>query len=325
MKKLLFCLAMLCGVAIICPSCNKEKEEVKPETEDGSMAMGDKTLKIVSSRAVNYVQQNAIVLAAEQMTDADNEGVAVIFEGDITPGHYALGDSKEVTPKVVGLKDFNMGELQFVIGADSLFFGDVYYWVSGELSITEENGVYTVILSQCVATNSTGTNLSLSVNFNGTLVPYVISTENKFVIDGVETPIGLAGLTSIGLTDTVGNYLGTRSIVFMSPNHKKAFIISYLNNASIDGEYQLGTLFTPYLPTLPCVHVATDFDLWTGTPQTGYVAESGTLKVHTDADGVRTVVIENAKLHNLEHPNSIFFPVIDASLYYQGLMFEVGM
>ena len=71
--------------------------------------------------------------------------------------------------------------------------------------------------------------------------------------------------------------------------------------------------------------MATDFDFWSGTPQTGYVAEAGTLKVQTNADGTRTVTIENAKLHNLEHPNSIFFPVIDASLSYRGLMYEIGM
>lgn len=324
MKKLFFCLALFCGLAIISTSCNKENQDVKPETELGSMALGSKTVGITTAEAVNYGQQNAIVFASEAMTNANNEGVAVIFNGEIAPGHYSLGDSKEVTPRVVGLKEFNMGELQFVIRADSLYFGDVYYWVSGELSITMENGVYTVILSQCVANNGTGTNLNLSVNFSGTLTPFVISTDNKFVMDGVETPIGLAGFSSVGLTDTVGNFYGTKSMVFMSPNHKKAFIVSYLNNESVDGEYQLSALI-PYLPSLPCVHVATDFDFWSGTPQTGYVAEAGTLKVQTNADGTRTVTIENAKLHNLEHPNSIFFPVIDASLSYRGLMYEIGM
>lgn len=324
MKKLFFYLALFCGIALLSTSCNKENQnQVEPETNAGTLVVGSKTLNITTSKDAAFGNQHAIVFASEQFTNATNNGLAVIFDGPVTPGHYVLGDPKTTTPKVVGLKDFNMGELQAVIAVDTLNVNEVYYWVSGELSIAEENGTYTVVLSQCVAVNHAGNNISLSVNFTGTLSPFVINTDNKFIVDGKETAISLAGYTSIGLSDTVGHFYGTRSMVFMSPNHKVAFIVSYLNSSTIDGTYQLSALI-PYLPALPCVHYATDFDFWSATPQTGYVAESGTLKVQTDSDGVRTVTITNAKLRNLEHPNSIFFPVIDASLQYQGLMYEIG-
>ena len=324
MKKLFFCLALFCGIALMSTSCNKEnQDQVEPETNAGTLVVGSKTMNITTSKDATFGNQHAIVLASEKMTSANNNGIVVVFDGDITPGHYVLGDTKETTPKVFGLKDFNMGELHAVLEVETLDVNEVYYWVSGELLVTEQNGTYTVVLSQCVAANHAGANISLSLNFSGTLVPFVIHTDNKFVVDGKVTPISLAGYTSIGVSDTTGHFFGTRSMVFMSPNHKVAFIVSYLNSNTIDGTYQLSALI-PYLPALPCVHYATDFDFWSATPQTGYVAESGTLKVQTDSDGVRTVTITDAKLRNLEHPNSIFFPVIDASLQYQGLMYEIG-
>ncbi len=317
-------MMLLCGIAMISTSCKKDQDPVNPETESGSMMVGSKTVEIATADAVNYGQKNALVFASKAMTSAENEGVAIVFNGNIAPGTYRLGESKEDTPRVVGLKDFNMGELQFVIDADSIFFGDVYFWISGELSITENNGSYTVILSQCVATNANNTNINLSINFSGTLQPFVISTENKFVINGFESPIGVAGITSIGGMNSIGQYQGVHSMLFMSADHKRSFIISFVGNESVDGEYELGYFITPYLPTLPCVHVATDFDFWTLTPQTGYVAKSGTLKITTNADGTKTVTIKNVKLKNVEHDNEFFFPILDAELNYHGMMFEIG-
>lgn len=314
---------LLCGVAMISTSCKKDPT-VEPETQDGTMIIGNKDLNITAADAVNYGQQNAIVLTSKPITEAENEGIAVIFDGDIVPGTYSLDDSKAANPRVVGLKDFNMGEIQFVIDADTVFFGDVYFWINGELSITEENGTYTVILSQCTASNAGNTNINLSVNFNGTLTPYVISTDNKFVIDGFESPIGLAGVTSISGMNSLGQSQGVTSMLFMSADHKRSFIVSYVGNGPLEGEYQLGYFITPYLPTLPCVHVATDFDFWTLTPQTGYVAKSGTLKIANNEDGTKTVTMEDLKLKNVEHDNEFFFPILDASLNYHGLMFEIG-
>lgn len=324
MKKVFLCMMLLCGIAMISTSCNKDPQPVNPETDNGSMVVGNKTIAITTADAVNYGQKNAIVLASKDMTAADNEGVAVIFNGDIAPGTYKLDDSKAETPRVVGLKEFNMGELQFVIDADSIYFGDVYFWISGELSITEDNGTYTVILSQCAATNANNTNINLSVNFNGTLKPFVISTDNKFVIDGFESPIGLAGITTIGGMNSIGQYQGVQSMLFMSADHKRSFIVSFVGNETLDGEYELGYFITPYLPTLPCVHVATDFDFWTLTPQTGYVAKSGTMKVESNDDGTKTVTMKNLKLKNVEHDNEFFFPILDAELNYHGMMFEIG-
>lgn len=323
MKKVFLCMMLLCGIAMISTSCKKDPV-VNPETENGKMIVGSSTLNITTADAVNYGQKNAIVLASKAMTSADNEGVAVIFDGAITPGNYNLEDSKGGTPRVVGLKDFNMGEIQFVIDADSVFFGDVYFWINGELSITESNGTYTIILSQCSATNANNANINLSVNFNGTLTPYVVNTDNKFVIDGYESPIGLAGITSIGGLNSIGQYQGVHSMLFMSANHKRSFIVSFVGDETVDGEYQLGYFITPYLPTLPCVHVALDSDFWTMQPQTGYVAKEGTLTIVTNPDGTKTVTMRNLKLKNVEHDNEFFFPILDAELTYHGMMFEIG-
>ena len=97
-----------------------------------------------------------------------------------------------------------------------------------------------------------------------------------------------------------------------------------MDSQSADGEYNLGYLLTPYLPLLPCVHVATDFDFWTMTSQTGYVAKSGTLKVVTNPDGTKTVTMKNLKLKNIEHDSEFFFPILDAELQYHGYMYEIG-
>ena len=283
MKNVFLCVMFLCGIAIISTSCEKEPT-INPEVENGTMAVGNKTVNITTANAVNYDQKNAIVLTSKAMTAADNEGIAIIFDGKIVPGTYQMSDSQVGNPRVVGLKNFSMGELQFVFDADSNFFGDVYYWINGELSITESHGSYTVVLSKCTASNANHANISLSVNFNDVLQPFIIHKDNMFVIDGFVSPIGLAGITSIGGMNSIGEYAGVHSMLLMSADHKRSFIVSFVGNETVDGEYQLGYLFTPYLPILPCVHVATDFDFWTLTPQTGYVAKSGTLKIVTNED-----------------------------------------
>ena len=324
MKKVFLSLVLLCGLALISTSCNKDSNTVTPEVEEGAMAIGSKTMNIVASNAVNYGQQNAIVLTSKEMTAADNEGVAIVFNGDIVPGTYTLGeDTKSVVPQVVGLHDFNMGELPFLMGADTLYFGDTYFWVNGQLSITEDNGTYTVVLSQCVGTNANGHDVNLALNFNGTLPPYVFDTNNKFQIKDIESPIGLAGITALDNLSSLG--LDVKSMLFMSADRKRFFIVSYLGGQVVDGEYQLGYIGTPYLPKFPCVHVALDSDFLTFQPQTGYIAQSGTMKVVTNDDGTKTVIMENLKLKNLEHDNEFFFPVIDGSLQYHGYMYELSL
>ena len=324
MKKVFLSLVLFCGLALISTSCNKDNNTVTPEVEEGAMTVGSKTMNIVASNAVNYGQQNAIVLTSKEMTAADNEGVAIVFNGDIVPGTYKIGeDTKEVTPQVVGLHEFNMGELPFLMGADTLYFGDTYFWVNGQLSITEDNGTYTVVLSQCVGTNANGQNVNLALNFNGTLPPYVFDTNNKFQIKDIESPIGLAGITTLNNLSSFG--LDVKSMLFMSADRKRFFIVSYLGGQVVDGEYQLGYIGTPYLPQFPCVHVALDSDFWTYQPQTGYIAQSGTLKVVTNDDGTKTVIMENLKLKNLEHDNEFFFLVIDGSLQYHGYMYQLSL
>lgn len=317
-------MMLFCGFAMISTSCGKDDYILLTEVENGTMTVGSENININTADAVKIGLQNAVVLASKSMTEANNEGIAIIFNGEITSGNYTLEGAKSGQPQVVGLKEFNMGELPFVIGDDTVYYGDLYVWVSGKLSIVEENGTYTIVLSQCVATNANGTNVNLAINFTGTLTPYVFDTDNKFVIDGFESPIGLAGITSIGGLSSIGTYHGIKSMLFMSADHKRSFIVSYLDSEAADGTFQLGYFITPYLPTLPCVHVAFDSDFWTMTPQTGYVAKSGTLKVVSNSDGTKTVTMEGLKLKNLEHDNEFFFPILDASLQYHGYMYEIG-
>jgi len=324
MKKILLCMMLFCGLAMISTSCNPEDNNVPAEVENGSMAIDNQTVTINSAKDVTLGNQSAIVFAAKQMTESDNEGIAIVFDGNITPGTYEMGNTRSNNPKIIGLKDFNMGELPFAIGNDTIYYGDVYVWVSGQLSITEENGTYTVILSNCIATNAGGVSINLSLNYNGNLDPYVYDTDNKFVINNVESAIGLAGLTSLGGMDTIGNYYGVRSMLFMSVDRQRFFIVSYLGGTTAEGEYDLGYLFTPYVPIFPCVHVALDADFWTFQPQTGYIAKSGKLNVATNPDGTKTVTMTDLVLTNVEHPNSIFFPEIPASLQYHGYMYEIG-
>jgi hypothetical protein len=224
---------------------------------------------------------------------------------------------------VVGFHEFNLGELPFIMGADTVFYGDTYYWMNGLLSVTENNGTYTVVLSQSMGANANGTNVNLALNFSGTLPPYTFDVDNKFKIGNIESPIGLAGLTQLTGLSALG--LDVKSMIFMSADHKRSFIVSYGGGQLVDGEYSLGYAFTPYLPILPCVHVALDADFWTMQPQTGYVAKSGTLKVTTNDDGTKTVLMENLKLKNLEHDNEFFFPIIDGSLQYHGYMYELSL
>ena len=138
MKKAFFSLMLLCGLALFSTSCNKD---------NGNNGNGNNTSNIVTAKAVKYGQKNAIVLANKEMTAADNEGIAIIFNGNIVPGTYTMGNnSKDPVPTVVGFHEFNLGELPFILGAATVFSGDTYYWINGLLSVTENNGTYTVVL-----------------------------------------------------------------------------------------------------------------------------------------------------------------------------------
>lgn len=324
MKRVFFSLMLLCGLALMSTGCkdNNNGNQVTPEVQSGEMTVDNSTSDIVTAKAVKYGQKNAIVLASKEMTAADNEGIAIIFNGNIIPGTYTMGDhSKDPLPTVVGFHEFNLGELPFIMGADTLFYGDAYYWQNGLLSVTENNGTYTVVLSQSMG-NSSGNQIHLAANFIGTLDPYVFDSDNKFKIGNIESPIGLAGITTLSGMSSLG--LNVRSMLFMSADHKRSFIVSFLGDENIDDEYQLGYAFTPYLPILPCVHVALDSDFWTMQPQTGYVAKSGTMRIVTNDDGTKTVTMENLKLKNVEHDSEFFFPILDGSLQYHGYMYEIG-
>lgn len=326
MKKVFFSLVLFCGLALIGTSCKDNNSgNVTPEVEAGEMTVGDNTSDIITAKAVNYGQKNAIVLASKDMTAAENEGVAIIFNGDITPGTYTIGNNtKDPVPTVVGFHAFNLGELPFIMGADTLFYGDTYYWMNGELAVVQNNdGTYHVVLSQCMGANNNGQTVQLALNFTGPLAPYAFDTENKFLIKNIESPIGLAGITSLNGLASLG--LDVKSMLFMSADRKRFYIVSYLGGQVVDGEYNLGYLGTPYLPVFPCVHVALDGDFWTFQPQTGYIAKSGTLKVVTNDDGTKTVTMENLKLKNVEHDSEFFFPILDGALQYHGYMYELSL
>ena len=325
MKKVFFSLMLFCGLALIGTSCKDNNGNVTPEVENGEMTVGDNTSDIVTAKAVTYGQKNAIVLASKDMTAAENEGVAIIFNGDITPGTYTIGDNtKDPVPTVVGFHAFNLGELPFIMGADTLYYGDTYYWMNGELAIVQNSdGTYHVVLSQCMGANDNGQTVQLALNFTGPLAPYTFDTENKFLIKNIESPIGLAGLTQLSGLSSLG--LDVKSMLFMSADRKRFYIVSYLGGQVVDGEYNLGYLGTPYVPVFPCVHVALDGDFWTFQPQTGYIAKSGTLKVVTNEDGTKTVIMENLKLKNVEHDSEFFFPILDGALQYHGYMYELSL
>ena len=318
---------LLCGLAMISTSCkdnNSNNNNVTPEVQAGAMTVGNNTDNIVTAKTIKYGQKNAIVLASKEMTAADNEGIAIIFNGNIVPGTYTMGNNtKDPVPTVVGFHEFNLGELPFIMGADTLFYGDTYYWMNGLLSVTENNGTYTVVLSQSMGTNANGQTMQLALNFQGTLPPYTFDANNKFKIKNIESPIGLAGITALNGLSSLG--LDVKSMLFMSSDRKRFFIVSYLGGQVVDGEYNLGYIGTPYLPVFPCVHVALDGDFWTFQPQTGYIAKSGTLKVTTNDDGTKTVIMENLKLKNVEHDSEFFFPILDGSLQYTGYMYELSL
>jgi hypothetical protein len=327
MRKVFISLMLLCGLAMISTSCkdnNGNNNNVTPEVQAGVMTVGNNTDNIVTAKAVKYGQKNAIVLASKEMTAADNEGIAIIFNGNIVPGTYTMGNNtKDPVPTVVGFHEFNLGELPFIMGADTLFYGDTYYWMNGLLSVTENNGTYTVVLSQSMGANHDGQTVQLALNFQGTLPPYTFDANNKFKIRNIESPIGLAGITALNGLSSLG--LDVKSMLFMSADRKRFFIVSYLGGQVVDGEYNLGYIGTPYLPVFPCVHVALDGDFWTFQPQTGYIAKEGTLKVVTNDDGTKTVLMENLKLKNVEHDSEFFFPIIDGSLQYHGYMYELSL
>ena len=328
MKKVFFSLVLLCGLALFSTSCkdnnNGNNGNVTPEVETNEMTVGNNTSDIVNAKAVTYGQKNAIVLASKEMTADKNEGIAIIFNGSITPGTYTMGNTKDPVPTVVGFHDFNLGELPFIMGADTLFYGDTYYWMNGELAVVQNNdGTYHVVLSQCMGTNNNGQTVQLALNFTGPLAPYTFDVNNKFMIKNIESPIGLAGVTSLDGLSSLG--LDVKSMLFMSADRKRFFIVSYLGGQVVDGEYNLGYIGTPYVPVFPCVHVALDGDFWTFQPQTGYIAKSGTLKVVTNDDGTKTVIMENLKLKNVEHDSEFFWPIIDGSLQYHGYMYELSL
>ena len=329
MKKVFLSLMLFCGLALIGTSCkdnnNGNNGNVTPEVQSGAMTVGNNTDNIVTAKAVKYGQKNALVFADKEMTAADNDGIAIIFNGAITPGTYTLGDNtKDPVPTVVGFHEFNLGELPFVMGADTLFYGDTYYWMNGELAVVQNNdGTYHVVLSQCMGANNNGQTIQLALNFTGPMGPYTFDADNKFKIKNIESPIGLAGVTSLDGLSSLG--LDVKSMLFMSANRKRFFIVSYLGGQLVDGEYNLGYIGTPYLPNFPCVHVALDGDFWTFQPQTGYIAKEGKLIVTTNDDGTKTVIMENLKLKNVEHDNEFFWPIIDGSLQYHGYMYELSL
>ena len=327
MKKVFFSLVLLCGLALMSTSCkdNSNGNQVTPEVQSGEMTIGNNTTDIITSKTVKYGQKNAIVLASKEMTAADNEGIAIIFNGDIVPGTYTKsGDSKDPVPTVVGFHEFNLGELPFIMGADSLFYGDTYYWMNGELAVVQNSdGTYHVVLSQCMGANENGQSIQLALNFTGPLGPYTFDANNKFKIKNTESPIGLAGLTQLNGLSSLG--LDVKSMIFMSANRKRFYIVSYLGGQLVDGEYNLGYIGTPWVPRFPCVHVALDGDFWTFQPQTGYIAKEGTLKVVTNDDGTKTVTMEDLKLKNVEHDSELFWPLLDGSLQYHGYMYELSL
>ena len=196
--------------------------------------------------------------------------------------------------------------------------------MNGELAVVQNSdGTYHVVLSQCTGINDNGQTVQLALNFTGPLAPYTFDVNNKFKIGNVESPIGLAGITSLNGLAPLG--LDVKSMLFMSADRKRSFIVSYGGGQLVDDEYNLGYAFTPYLPILPCVHVALDSDFWTMTPQTGYVAKSGTLKVISNEDGTKTVIMENLKLKNVEHESEFLWPILDGSLQYTGYMYELSL
>ena len=181
MRKVFLSLMLLCGLAMISTSCKDNNSNVTPEVQAGAMTVGNNTNNIVTAKAVKYGQKNAIVLASKEMTAADNEGIAIIFNGNIVPGTYTMGNNtKDPVPTVVGFHEFNLGELPFIMGADTLFYGNTYYWMNGLLSVTENNGTYTVVLSQSMGANHDGQTVQLALNFQGTLPPYTFDANNKF-------------------------------------------------------------------------------------------------------------------------------------------------
>lgn len=325
MKKTFFSLVFLCGLALFGTSCKDNNSNVTPEVQSGEVAVGNNTANIVTAKAVNYGQKNAIVLASKEMTAAENEGIAIVFNGNIVPGTYTMGDnSKDPKPTVVGFHEFNLGELPFIMGADSLFYGDTYFWMNGELAVVQNSdGSYHVVLSQCMGVNDEGQTIQLALNFTGPLSPYTFDADNKFKIKDIESPIGLAGLTQLNGLSALG--LDVKSMLFMSANRKRFYIVSYLGGQDIDGEYSLGYIGTPWVPKFPCVHVALDGDFWTFQPETGYIAKEGTLKVVTNDDGTKTVTMENLKLKNVEHDSEFFFPILDGELQYHGYMYELSL
>ncbi len=324
MKKLFFGMMLFLSIAAISTSCNKDKDDQKPETDQGVMAIGQNDYNIAVADAVNYGDHNAITLTSKGLTETDNNGICVIFDGAIKPGTYTFDGSKSDNPKVVGLKEFNMGEFPFLIESDTIYYGDVYFWISGTLTVTEDNGTYTVILTQCTATNASGQNVTLAFNFSGTLTPYTFYTDNKFTIGNVESQIGLASLTSLGMFDTIGQGAGAKSLLFLSDNHKNSFIINFLNFTGEDnliGTFEFQDFLTPYLAFLnnPHIIVTTAFDMMTLTPETAYVVTSGTLTINRLNDGEWDITLTNAKLTNLEHPYSFFNTT--GSLQYHGQLF----
>ena len=330
MKKVFLYLVLFCGIALISTSCSDDNDDnnsgtpVNPEVQIGEMTVNTTTSDIVTAKAITYGQKNAIVVASKEMTSDKNEGIAIIFNGSIKAGVYTMGGTKDHAITVVGFHDLNLGELPFIMGTDTLYYGDTYYWMNGELAVVQNvDGTYHIVLSQCMGADKNGKTIRLALNFTGPLGPYTFDEDNKFYIKGVESTIGLASVAALNGLSSLG--LDIKSMMFMSADRKRFFIVSYPGGTPLEGTYDLGYIGTPYLPILPCVHVALDGDFWKFQPQTGYVAKSGTLRVVNNDDGTKTVSMENLKLKNVEHDSEFFFPIIDASLQYHGYMFELSL
>ena len=57
MKKVFFGLVLLCGLALVSTSCNKDNN-VTPEVETGTMAIGSNTLSIVTAKDAAFGQHD---------------------------------------------------------------------------------------------------------------------------------------------------------------------------------------------------------------------------------------------------------------------------
>lgn len=296
MKKMFFVLALASSFILAFSGCNGNEEEPIPEN---TFMIGGNTFNVGTSSSVSYDNDNMIAITSEEVTSDANNGVCVVFDGDIRAGKYDLS-AKNDGPKVYGLQNFNMSELPFLLEDDSIYIGEVYICISGSLVVTVTDSTYSVILTNSIATNN-GVSFEIALNFEGTLNPYTISPDNYFYINDNYFQIGMAGNATL---------IGLSSMVFLSPNHKQAYIVTTLGSFE-DGTYQLSNLSNYYN-----VIIATDFDIINHTWSTAYSATGGELSMTTNDDGSHIINISDAEFINLEHGW-----IIDGSLHYYGFMY----